>query len=137
MALTKELIQLGLTERTSGGDYRVLSRHYTRHQLDPDIVRQMGVALHDHAATLAHNIDAARKSPARFDRLACNVNVAPRYGRVFVELVEQRGQAFLEEMDEWLARHEVKPSTKSSTRGARMAVGVYVYREGTRKGRRA
>src|SRR5262245_10129117 len=47
-AVLKELEQLGLVESGAMG-YRVLSRHYIRSAADPDLIRQAGIALHDHA----------------------------------------------------------------------------------------
>ena len=44
-AVSKELMELNLMEKLPNGSYRALARHYTRTQLEPVIVRQMGVAL--------------------------------------------------------------------------------------------
>lgn len=137
-AFLKELQQLGLIESHGSGGFRVLARDYLRAPADPDIVRQLGVALHDHGATLAHNVNKDREEPARFEGMASTPRLAPRYGRAFAKFAEERGQAFLEEIDAWLVRHEVKLNDKDGAdhQGIRVGVGVYLIRDDARRGRR-
>jgi len=105
---------------------------------DPDIVRQLGVALHDHGATLAHNVNTERTEPARFEGMASTPRLAPRYARAFAKFAGERGQAFLEEIDAWLVAHEVKGSGKKAAddHGVRVGMGVYFIRDDARRGRR-
>jgi hypothetical protein len=91
------------------------------------------VALHDHGATLAHNLDTEREDEARFEAMATTVRLAPRHARAFAELVAKRGQELLEEMDAWLISHEVKESDDSA--GLRMGIGVYLIKDSNRRGR--
>lgn len=133
-ALLKELIQLGLVERTPTNAYRVKARDYVRSAQDPDIVRQMGVALHDHGTTLAHNVDNERTGPARFEGMATNMAVASEHVEAFHELVAERGQALLEEIDEWLSQHETKHAPQATS--PRLGVGVYLIHDDTEKGRK-
>ena len=137
-AFLKELQQLGLVEKAGGDGFRVLARDYLRGPADPDIVRQLGVALHDHAATLAHNVSTERTEPARFEGMASTPRLAPRYARGFAKFAGERGQAFLEEIDAWLVRHEVKASDENGAdnHGVRVGMGVYLIRDDARRGRR-
>jgi hypothetical protein len=137
-AFLKELQQLGLVEKSGNDGFRVLARDYLRGPADPDIVRQLGVALHDHGATLAHNVNTERQEPARFEGMASTPRLAPRYARAFGKFAGERGQAFLEEIDAWLVRHEVKGSDKKGTdnHGVRVGMGVYLIRDDARRGRR-
>jgi hypothetical protein len=132
-AFLKELQQLGVVEPASNDAFRVLARDYVRGVADPDIVRQLGVALHDHAVTLVHNVDSQRTEPARFEGMATTSRLAPRYMRAFAEFAAQRAQTFLEEIDTWLVRHEVKEPSDSS--GVRMGLGVYLINDSNRRGR--
>ena len=136
-AFLKELQQLRLVEKASNEGFRVLARDYLRGAADPDIVRQLGVALHDHGATLTHNVDTERTEPARFEGMASTPRLAPRYARLFAKFAGERGQAFLEEIDAWLVRHEVKRSdkTESDKQGVRVGIGVYLIRDDARRGR--
>jgi len=135
-AMLKELLQLKLVEEVNSGHYRALKRHYTRRQLDPSILRQMGVALHDHGATLVHNVSQNRNEPARFEGIASNPRVARRHAGKFREFIDERGQAFLEEIDAWLSRHQVKDSSSSQSTGTRMGVGVYLIHDDNQKDRK-
>lgn len=128
-AIRKEMLQLGLIQKMESGFLRVLRRDYIYTTVDPDIVRQMGVALHDHAATLDHNLNTARKSAARFEGLADNARVPVRSAKTFMKLVENRGLDFLKEMDTWLSKHEVDKSKSTRTREVRLGVGVYLIHD--------
>ena len=125
-AIQKEMQQKGLIEDTEDGNLRALRRDYTYMALDPEIVQQMSVSLHDHAATLDHNLNEARKTPARFEGIADNVRISPRSARTFMKLVETRGMDFLTEMDAWLSAHEIDESKNASGHGVRMGVGMYL-----------
>lgn len=125
-ALRKEMLQQELIGETDNGDLKVLTRDYTYATLDPGIVQQMSVALHDHGATLDHNLNESRKTPRRFEGLADNARIPPRAARKFMELVETRGLDFLGEIDQWLSDHELDETKTADTRHLRMGVGVYL-----------
>ena len=86
----------------------------------------MGVALHDHAATLEHNLNEDRKTEPRFEAMADNAKLSPRAIRTFQKLVESQGLAFLEEMDSWLSDHEIESTPDTDSRSIRLGVGVYL-----------
>ena len=119
-AITKELVELGLVERTAKG-YRVLAREYIRSPSDPDLVRQASAALHDHAETIAYNVDARRAGPARFERMATHRAVPPQHQRAFEGYLQREGQAFLEKIDGWLISH-ADPGKRQSPRFRRPKV---------------
>lgn len=125
-ALRKEMLQQGLIEETPGGKLKVLKRDFTYATVDPEIIKQMSVSLHDHATTLDHNLDEKRKSPARFEGIADNARISSRSARTFMKLVETRGMGFLNEMDGWLSAHETDENKIASGREVRMGVGVYL-----------
>ena len=127
-AIRKEMLQRGLVEELDNGDVRVLKRDYVYSSVDPEIVRQMGVALHDHAATLEHNLDESRKSDARFEGIADNGAVSVRAVRAFHQLVAERGMEFLQTVDAWLSNNEVD-ATQNPGRKVRLGVGVYMIHE--------
>ena len=130
-AIRKEMQQRGVIEELSGGNIRVLMRDYVYSDLDPEIVWRMGVALHDHAATLEHNLNEERSESPRFEAIAENASVSPAACKVFQQLVQSRGLAFLEEMDAWLSDNEIDTDTDARKRSVRMGVGVYlIYDEG-------
>jgi hypothetical protein len=134
-AIRKEMQQRDLIEELNDGNLRVLRRDFVYSELDADIVRQMAVALHDHAATLQHNLDADRGSARRFEAIANNDRVTSRAVSAFQNLVESRGLEFLEHVDSWLTRHELESEGDASAETVRLGVGVYlIYDDSAQKG---
>lgn len=132
-AVLKELEQLDLVERTKTG-FRVKARQYIRSAADPDLVRQAGVALHDHGTTIAHNLDAKRTEPPRFERMATQLALPQRHVRAFREFLEIEGNAFLEKIDAWLTVRAAREKTRG--RVVRTGVGVYLIHD-EKRGQRA
>ena len=128
-AIKKEMLQLGLIEEMKSAHLKILKRDYVYAALDPEIVRQMSVALHDHATTLDHNLNAERKTPARFEGLAENIHIAARSVKTFNKFVEDRGMRFLQDIDAWLSEHEVDASKSTSRREIRLGAGVYAIQD--------
>ena len=135
-ALKKEMLQLGLIKEKPNGRLKVLQRDYVYTTLDPEIVRQMSVALHDHATTLEHNINPDRKKPVRFERMADNARISTRSAKTFMKLVEGRGMEFLQEIDAWLSTHEIDESNDDTDRQVRLGVGVYLIHDDSQQRQR-
>jgi len=126
-ALIKELTQLGLVS-ADGDSYQVEARDYIRELSDPDMLRQGGRAMHDHAETILHNVAADRAGAPRFERMATQVALAEADARAFEEFLAERGQAFLEEMDSWLSAR--KSRVQDRARGKyRVGVGMYLIHD--------
>lgn len=139
-AVLKELEQLGLVETVAAG-CRVTSRHYIRSAADPDLMRQAGVALGDHATTIAHNVDANRTEPARLERMATSRSLPRRRVAAFHELLVSESQAFLEKIDAWLTAHSTdEPGStveRAKERTVRAGVGMFeILDETDTRGRR-
>jgi hypothetical protein len=128
-ALRKEMLHEGLIEERDSGELSVLKRDYTYQSLDPEIINQMSVSLHDHASTLEHNLNEERKSPPRFEGIADNIHISSRSANTFMKLVETRGMDFLNEMDGWLSTHEFDECKSASGREVRLGVGVYLIHD--------
>ena len=134
-AIQKEMQRRGLIEKLGDGRIRVLKRDYVYSDLDPEIVRLLGLALHDHAATLEHNLDPQRPSPRRFEAIANNDRITPRAFKTFQKLVESRGLEFLEDIDAWLSEHEIERREDNDAETVRLGVGVYlIYDDSERQG---
>ncbi len=128
-ALAKEMQQLGLVVEGASG-FRVTARDYVRSAADPDMLRQASVSLHDHAATVVHNVDAGRSGPARFERMATHAAVTPEVAARFRELVARRGQELLEEVDAWLTEHATDGNDAGTRRElVRTGLGVYLIHD--------
>ena len=122
-AVKKEMLKHGLIEELDGGQLRVLHRDYVYSSLDPEIIRQMGIALHDHATTLDHNLNEQRPGKPRFERLADNARIPADAVNEFHAFVEARGLEFLQEVDTWLSDHQT--NTQDATT-VRLGAGAYL-----------
>ena len=127
-AVRKEMINHGLVEELDGGHLRVLQRDYVYSSLDPEIIRQMGIALHDHAATLDHNLNEQRHGATRFEGLADNATIPADAIDEFRGFVEERGLEFLADVDAWLSRHETEDQ---DARTVRLGAGAYLIQNET------
>ena len=134
-AIRKEMQKRGLVGELDNGQIRVLKRDFVYSELDPEIVAHLGFALHDHAATLEHNLDSNRGSARRFEAIANNDRITPRAVNAFQKLVESKGLAFLEDVDQWLTEHEIEPREDTNTDTVRLGVGVYLIYDESEQGR--
>ena len=130
-AVRKEMLTHGLIEKQAHGDLRVLHRDYVYSTLDPEIIRQMGIALHDHAATLDHNLNPERASQLRFERLADNASIPEHKVGAFHAYVEERGLEFLQDVDAWLSKHQLDDQDKGAGRAVRLGAGAYLIQDET------
>ena len=133
-AIRKEMQRRGLIEELENGYLRVLKRDYVYSDLDPEIIHRMGVTLHDHAATLEHNLNEDRISAPRFEAMADNAMLSPKAFQKFQNLVESRGLSFLEEIDVWLSGNEIDDTQDASERTVRLGVGVYLIHDEYERG---
>jgi hypothetical protein len=96
------------------------------------MLRQGSLAIRDHADTVVHNINADSVDHRRFERMATQVDVDPGDAADFAKFLADRGQAFLEEMDQWLAQRQAGAKHADSHRRAiRTGVGMYLIYDET------
>jgi len=123
VAMLKELINTGVVGETDDGRLQALSRYYMPSPQDPEAVLRAGSVLNDLGNTVGWNLARSSDGESRFEGRATETDIPLRHAKAFRELLETEGQAFLERIDAWLARHRVDSDDKSRT--ARMGVGVY------------
>ncbi len=131
-AVRKELLQRSLIEELNDGRIRVLERDFVIPSLDPAMVQQMGLALHDHAKTLDYNLNEEHGEERRFEGMADNINMSPESAEKFRELIATRGLSFLEDVDSWLSDNEVTEDTPKNK--VRLGVGVYLIYDESEQG---
>ena len=124
-AVRKEMLTHRLIEELNGDELRVLQRDFVYSSFDPEIVRQMGIALHDHAGTLDHNLNEQRASARRFEGIADNAAIPAAAVDEFEQFVEDHGMAFLEAVDAWLAEHQ---TNEHDAKTVRLGAGAYLIR---------
>jgi Family of unknown function (DUF6502) len=120
-----ELKRINAVIELGNGCYRVLTRSYIPAPEDPGKFHEMAVAFTDLAKTLDQNLkpDAADKLFER--RVWTPSGIAPEAAIEFDAFVKDRGQQFLELLDDWLTTKETF-ATKAKV-PARVRVGVSMY----------
>ena len=124
-AMLDELKRVGAVLETPAAQIRVMARSYIPAKTDPATLDFMAVALTDLAETLDHNLDA-HPDDKLFERRVWTPAGIPTESVIdFRFLVGERGQQFLEQLDDWLSARELA-AAKGRVRD-RTQVGVAVY----------
>lgn len=127
-AMLKELVQAGAVEEQGGG-YRAVSRYYMPDPLDPESVLRSGDVVKDLGDTVAWNLTRAADQPSRFEGRATEPRIPNEHLPAFRSFLEEKGQAFLECVDEWLHQHRIGAGTSSGKATTRLGVGAYMVIE--------
>jgi hypothetical protein len=123
-AMLKELIAARAITPAARGRLRVRMRYYSPAAPDEEAVVRSGSVLADLGATVAENL--VKEEPrTRFEGRATNARIARTARQKFRDYIEERGMAFLEDIDEWLSRHEARAGDKT----VRLGIGVYQIQE--------
>ena len=102
---------------------------YIPFELDRESVERLGMTLHDLAATLAFNLDPERKAPPKFERRVYTTQgISKQDAEKFHTYMTEKGQGFLETLDDWLSSRE---KTEKDERRIRAGVGIYFFDEPT------
>ena len=129
-ALLEELKRVGAVRIEDNGRVRVLTRSFVPVQGDLEGLRMLGTAVHDLAATIDHNIARDRSEPARFQRSVFSERVPLRNIPILRRIVAERGQRFLESLDDWLSAHESDEGTRGhESDSVRTGVGIYFFQD--------
>jgi hypothetical protein len=121
--LLKELRSAGAVRATPDGQLEALQRAYIPHKMDELLIRLWGTVLADVATTYVHNLTRNPHSATRFERSAANIRIRASALPEFRQFLNREGQAFLERVDDWLARHEASP--EQTEESIRLGAGVY------------
>jgi hypothetical protein len=92
-------------------------------EMDSGSIRFFGTNLFDHANTLSNNVAGDNKIP-RLEGFAVDDQVNPDAVEEFRTYLDERGQQFLEEIDDWLSQHRLDPNESEAT-PVRLGLGVY------------
>lgn len=116
MALVAELKRIGSVEEDTAGRLIIANRSYTP---DNDNIEQVAViarAIADLGNTVEHNTNLQRREDRWFQRSAFNNDLNADDAEALNDYLRTRGQAFLEEVDNWMAqRLQEKPSKNLQT----------------------
>lgn len=103
-AMQKELLRTGAIEERDGR-LMVLSRYYMPTQADPQWLQSAAGFFADLGHNVNYNFDAGEKKPSRFLGRSTNTQLSAADVNEFRAFLEEKGQAFLEEVDDWLTAH--------------------------------
>ena len=113
-----ELLEVGAIEVQVDGRIRSLARRYTSGGAEPAALQHLGNVARDVFSTLEHNL----ASPAElryYDDSVVSLRLDRAALPLFRRLLRQRGAAFLEDIEGWVAEHE-KPSAEGTIRAGVM-----------------
>jgi hypothetical protein len=121
--LFRELLKAGSIEKDDQGRYVAKRRYHMPVEMDAGSIRFFGTNLFDHANTLCNNV-TDDTSESRLEGFAVDDQIDPEAVEEFRAYLDERGQQFLEEIDDWLSQHRLDPNKSEST-PVRLGLGVY------------
>ncbi len=125
--ILKELEEGGAVQRQADGRVLAVSRYYMPAPTDPTALSRSADVYRDIGETLLHNLYRAPNEPSRFEGRASNLRIAKRHADDFRAFVEKRGQAFLEDVDQWLSETEAQTHEDDET--LRLGIGLYYVQD--------
>lgn len=125
--LLGELVRVGAAVETSDGYVRMLNRTYVPSPLDPVGLERFGNVVNYFIDTVDANLQKKRQGEGRFERFAMTMEgLSPDSAAKFDLFVREKGQEFLEVIDDWLGEHEMKGGHKlPADKSIRTGVGVF------------
>lgn len=126
--MLKELMRIGAVVETDKSMLKVLRREFIPEALSAELVERLGQVAHNFFSTAAKNIEKSGPDEGIFERIVFAENgVTENTYALFDEYVKQRGQEFLEELDNWLVSRE--KVEKGAPRTIQTGFGMYHYVE--------
>lgn len=126
-AMLDELKRVGAADETIGGQVRVLARSYLPSKTDPATLDFMALALTDLAETLDHNLDAIPSDKLFERRVWTPAGIPIEAIAEFRVLAGERGQQFLEMLDDWLSKRESAAISAKAKNKKQVGVAVYMF----------
>jgi len=121
--MLKELVKTGAVKKLPNGRLEVLKRYYQPAMHDEENLLFAVDRIRDVIATMNNNVFLEDDGALRFGGFADNDAIPTAAIPAFHEYMDQRGQAFLEEIDNWLTAHAAKPTESKQT--ARVGVSLF------------
>lgn len=130
-ALLEELIRVRAALETEDGFVRMLNRTYLPAPLDPLGLERLGSVVNYFIDTVDFNLQKKKQGEGRFERYAITMEgLSPERFREFDALIREKGQEFLEKLDDWLGQHETKGGSKlPHPESIKTGIGVFHFIE--------
>ena len=130
--LLRELLKAGSVAEQSDGNLVAQRRYHMPVEMDVGSIRFFGTTLFDHANTLSRNVTGEAEE-RWLEGFAVDDRIHPEAVEAFKAYLDQRGQQFLEEVDDWLNQHRVDAEDTTTT-PVRLGLGVYAIKGQLPKG---
>ncbi|MFV1873189.1 MAG: DUF6502 family protein [Oleiphilus sp.] len=125
-AILKELMRTNSVKRLDTGELVAVSRVYNPAGDKNASLERGASVIKDLCETLCHNIfDSKEEETRRFERRTMNINIAWDRVADFKRFIDQKGQAFLEDVDAWLSNNELAETDRHEA--IRLGVGLYSF----------
>lgn len=121
--MLKELLKTGSVQKLKNGDLRVLKRYYQPAMRDDENLLFAIDRIRDVISTMNNNVFVEDGGALRFGGYADNESIPVASIPAFHKYMDSRGQAFLEEIDDWLTANAV--SSSDSKQLARVGVSLF------------
>jgi hypothetical protein len=128
-SLLDELIRVGAAVETDDGYVRLLNRTYVPSPLDPVGLERLGNVVNYFIDTVDFNLQKKKQGEGRYERYAITMEgLSPDSFAAFDLLVREKGQEFLEILDDWLGQNELKGGHRlAADESVRTGVGVFHF----------
>jgi hypothetical protein len=128
-AVLDELVRVGAVREAGGGQLELLTRAYVPLRSPADKLAILGSDVADLVTTIEHNLHHGGAAP-RFQRKVMYDAIPVSAVAEFRKLSAAQSQAFLEQLDGWLAQHDldVHPQAGNPQR-VRTGLGIYYFEE--------
>jgi hypothetical protein len=127
-AVRSELRRAGAIEEDAKGSLVPLKRHFVPATVDDKLVSSINTMLYGLASTIAFNSNPQRTGQGRIQRFVYSDSLSYAAVRLFRNIARQRGEQFLESLDDWIASNqEVREATEDPDRKDKFRVGVGMY----------
>jgi hypothetical protein len=126
-AMLDELLRVGAVRRRDDGRLELVTRSYVPEGNDVEKLGFLGVDVADLIATIDHNLQHGGTDP-RYQRKVMYRSVPADIRPAFRSLSADRAQALLEQLDAWLAEHDVdNPPDRPDAPRMRVGLGIYYF----------
>jgi hypothetical protein len=141
------LKRVGLARQASDGQVRLVTRSFIAGKFKPEAIERMGRTLGNLADTLEFNLNPQRGGKARFERRVYTPDgVTEETLLGFRKAVDEMGQDFLEQLDNWLSEREqdeeiriekglLDPDLHRESKTSKVGVGVFLFEHHDKKER--
>lgn len=131
-AMLDELLRVKAVKETADGKVRVLARTYRAERVDIHALMHFADTVYDLVSTLDRNLHTPDAKPL-FEGVVSTPRLNPKMLPIFRRRVAERGQKFLEMLDEWLSREELPEGGQDTAEeGVRAGVAIYFFEEDNR-----